>query len=238
MLLPYSWPMRWNTRSAPVRSTRTATPGYFASKALAIFSASGRSTEVYQTTLPSFFAASMSCGVTVLAGGAADVTFVEKAAPATSALEPISTSRREIRDPVIELSSMRGFLSFRPSISSFCQCAAALRRQMQPDGTALRNVLGRTGEYAQLRAVLHLNHIITAAPEKDLPHYGRGHDVFALSLRRRNRDVMRADRYGRRCTCLDCLAAAAQRCSRKVDTRRIETLTFDNVARADEACDE
>ena len=46
MLLEYSWPMRWNTRSAPVRSTRTATPGYFASNALAIFSASGRSTEV------------------------------------------------------------------------------------------------------------------------------------------------------------------------------------------------
>ena len=47
MWLPYSWPMRWNTRSAPVRSTRTAMPGYFASKALAIFSASGRSIEVY-----------------------------------------------------------------------------------------------------------------------------------------------------------------------------------------------
>src|SRR5580765_7897556 len=102
MLLPYSCPMRWNTRSAPVRSTRTATPGYFASKDLAIFSASGRSTEVYQTTLPSFFAASMSCGVIGLAGGAADMTFVEKAAPAMSALEPINTSRREILDPIID----------------------------------------------------------------------------------------------------------------------------------------
>jgi hypothetical protein len=46
MRLPYSWAIRWNTRSAPVRSTRTAMPGYFASNALAIFSASGRSTEV------------------------------------------------------------------------------------------------------------------------------------------------------------------------------------------------
>src|SRR5690242_1229262 len=101
MLLPYSWPMRWNTRSAPVRSTRTETPGYFASKDFAIFSASGRSTEVYQTTLPSFLAASMSCGVTVLAGGAADMTVVEKAAPATSALEPINASRREILDRII-----------------------------------------------------------------------------------------------------------------------------------------
>src|SRR5664280_1350358 len=68
MLLAYSCPMRWNTRSAPLRSTRTATPGYLASKALATFSASGRSTEVYQTTLPSFLAASISAGVIALAG--------------------------------------------------------------------------------------------------------------------------------------------------------------------------
>jgi hypothetical protein len=35
--------------------------GYFASKALAMRSATGRSTAVYQTTLPSFLAASTSC---------------------------------------------------------------------------------------------------------------------------------------------------------------------------------
>ena len=46
MLLDRSWAMRVNTRSAPVRSTRTAMPGYFASNAFATFSASGRSTEV------------------------------------------------------------------------------------------------------------------------------------------------------------------------------------------------
>ena len=46
MLLEYSWPMRWNTRSAPVRSTRTAISGYFASNAFASFSATGRSVEV------------------------------------------------------------------------------------------------------------------------------------------------------------------------------------------------
>jgi hypothetical protein len=34
------------------------TPGYAASKSLATFSALGRASEVYQTTLPSFFAAS------------------------------------------------------------------------------------------------------------------------------------------------------------------------------------
>src|SRR5471030_1221398 len=91
--------MRWNTRSAPERSTRTATPGYLASKALATFSASGRSTEVYQTTLPSFFAASIKAGVIALAGGAEERTRVENggvsAAPAASALEAFSTSRRD-----------------------------------------------------------------------------------------------------------------------------------------------
>src|SRR5215831_8031298 len=88
MLLPYSWPMRWNTRSAPERSTRTATPGNFASNALPTFSASGKSTDVYQTTLPSFFAASISCGVIAVAGGAADITLVENAEHMVSALEP------------------------------------------------------------------------------------------------------------------------------------------------------
>src|SRR4029077_20154282 len=106
MLLAYSWPMRWNTRSAPVRSTRTATPGYLASKDLATFSASGRSTEVYQTTLPSFLAASTSVGVMALAGGAADITLVENAALAASALEPISKSRRENFEPIIGVSSI------------------------------------------------------------------------------------------------------------------------------------
>ena len=46
MLEEYSWPMRWNTRSAPVRSVCTEIPGYFASKAFATFSATGRSVEV------------------------------------------------------------------------------------------------------------------------------------------------------------------------------------------------
>ena len=62
---------------------------------------------MYQTTLPSFLAASISAGVTAVAGGAADMTVVENAAPAASALEPISTSRREIFEPFIDVSSMR-----------------------------------------------------------------------------------------------------------------------------------
>src|SRR3569833_3901250 len=111
MFEPYSWPMRWNTRSAPDRSTRTAMPGYFASNDLPIFSASGRSTEVYQTTLPSFFAASMRAGVTALAGGAAESTCVENMLPAASALVPIIRSRREILNSVIAYPP--GFLDFR-----------------------------------------------------------------------------------------------------------------------------
>jgi hypothetical protein len=62
--------MRCSRRSAPLRSTLQDTPGYLASNALPICSESFRSIEVYQTTLPSFFAASISAGVTALAGGA------------------------------------------------------------------------------------------------------------------------------------------------------------------------
>src|SRR6478736_2139085 len=71
MRLAYSWPMRWNTRSAPVRSTRVVMPGNFASNDLAIFSATGRSIDVYQTTLPSRRAASTSCGVICEGSGGA-----------------------------------------------------------------------------------------------------------------------------------------------------------------------
>jgi hypothetical protein len=46
------------------------TPGYLASKALATFSASARSTDVYQENLPSFFAASISVGVILVAPAA------------------------------------------------------------------------------------------------------------------------------------------------------------------------
>jgi hypothetical protein len=39
----YSWPIRWKTRSEPVRSTWTRIPGYFVSKFFATASVSGRS---------------------------------------------------------------------------------------------------------------------------------------------------------------------------------------------------
>src|SRR5258708_23852424 len=95
MLLEYSCPMRWNTRSAPERSTRVAMPGYFASNAFATFSASGRSTEVYQTTLPSFLAASISACVTDSAAGACASTRVANALIAASAVPAFRMSRRD-----------------------------------------------------------------------------------------------------------------------------------------------
>src|ERR1700712_4297699 len=92
-LLAYSWPMRWNTRSAPVRSTRTSMPLNFSLKAPAIFSATERSTAVYQTTLPSFFAASINCGVIASAGGASARAGAANTAPSASAVEPFRMSR-------------------------------------------------------------------------------------------------------------------------------------------------
>src|SRR5215204_1207364 len=69
-------------------------PGYLASNALAMRSETGRSIDVYQTTLPSFCAAASRSGVTAAAGGAADTTRVPSALSA-SAVAPCSTVRRD-----------------------------------------------------------------------------------------------------------------------------------------------
>src|SRR3954465_5562109 len=86
--------MRWNTRSAPVRSTLTSMP-YFALNEPAIFSDTERSIEVYQTTLPSFFAASISCGVIASAGGAAARNGEANTVPSAAAVDALRTSRLE-----------------------------------------------------------------------------------------------------------------------------------------------
>src|SRR5262245_52818484 len=86
--------MRWNTRSAPVRSTRMAMPVSLASKVRAIRSDSGRSTEVYQTTLPSFLAASINAGV-IVDGSGACARIGEAGTVSASAPAPLSTSRRD-----------------------------------------------------------------------------------------------------------------------------------------------
>jgi hypothetical protein len=78
-----------------------AIPGYLASNARAIFSASGRSTEVYQTTLPSFLAASISAGVTVDGSGAAERTCAcagdQPKQPTAIALDALMRSRLVMR---------------------------------------------------------------------------------------------------------------------------------------------
>ena len=111
-LLAYSWPMRWNTRSAPVRSTRTSMPPNFSLKAAAIFSDTDRSIEVYQTTLPSFFAASISCGVMASGGGAAARAGEANTVPSASAVEPLSEALR--------ISRLESFCFFIASSLSFC----------------------------------------------------------------------------------------------------------------------
>src|SRR5450759_2842188 len=96
MLAAYSWARRWNWRSEPVRSIRTAMPGYFASKPRATRSDTGKSMAAYQTALPSFLAASMSAGVTGLDSGAA-ARAGRAAAPESSPVTPalIEAARKE-----------------------------------------------------------------------------------------------------------------------------------------------
>src|SRR3954463_7006670 len=130
-LLAYSWPMRWNTRSAPVRSARTSMPN-FALNAAPIFSETDRSIEVYQTTLPSFFAASISCGVMASAGGASAREGEANTVPRASAVEPFRISRREGIVFFIASSRFRFLLS--------AQCAAAVGRHRQPDFAALADI--------------------------------------------------------------------------------------------------
>ncbi len=185
MRLAYSWPMRWNTRSAPVRSTRTATPEYFASKVLATRSAAGRSSEVYQTTLPSFLAASIKAGVTELAGGAAaltEVACVEVAnAPAAIAAEPFRMSRLESSGFLIVVSSVHCSRAVSHSIFALCcwlcremQARAVAARRFIRSATgnrraadrarpgSLRNVLDRRRDHAQLGVVGGRHHIVAA----------------------------------------------------------------------------
>src|SRR5712692_1733313 len=240
MLLEYSWPMRVNTRSAPVRSTRTATPGYLASKERAILSASGKSTEVYHTTLPSFLAASIKAGVTALAAGAADLTDVASTLDAASAVAPLSTSRRENLGFFIVplLSNSCSVVAPAPRRSP-AQHPAALRRQVEPDRRALGDVLGRRGDDAQLRSIRGLDHVVAAVAEKDLPHDGARHHVLhRLRLAGPQPDDVLAHRDRAVGVGHELGAGAAQRRFAASDVIVVDRLALDDVAGADEAGDE
>src|SRR6476659_4327883 len=94
-------------RSPPERSTRMAMPGYLASNALPIRSATGRSTAVYQTTLPSFCAAAISSGVTFVgAGAAASAPRPDAGRASEAAARPCSTCRRDVLFAAISVSSI------------------------------------------------------------------------------------------------------------------------------------
>src|SRR5436190_9142387 len=154
MLLAYSWPMRWKMRSPPERSTRMAIPGYFASKALAIRSATGRSTAVYQMTLPSFRAASISSGVTLLATGAAANAVRSNWGRAIELAASPRTTRRRVTLPA----NMAQFLHF--PASSTHQRTTPFRLQNEPHGRAGGEVALRRGGDAQLCAVRCFDDIV------------------------------------------------------------------------------
>src|ERR1700710_2145234 len=115
----------------------------FALNAAPIFSETERSIEVYQTTLPSFFAASISCGVMASAGGAWARTREANTVPSASAVEPFRTSRLEILF----------FIAVLPFFLLSAQRAAALGWQREPDLGALGNGVGGPRDDPQRGAV-------------------------------------------------------------------------------------
>src|SRR3954463_5285755 len=104
----------------------------FALNAAPTFSETERSIEVYHTTLPSFFAASIGCGVMASAGGAWARNREPNPVPSASAVPPFRMSRLLI------------LFFIAISVQSSAQRAAALRRQRQPDlGAPGDGVVGR-----------------------------------------------------------------------------------------------
>jgi len=99
------WPMRWNTRSAPVRSTRTAIP-IFRLERLGQFLGDRQIGRGVVDDLASFFAASISAGVTGSGGGASANTRVENAAPARTAPVPLSTLRLESNSSCVSIACL------------------------------------------------------------------------------------------------------------------------------------
>src|SRR5437764_14028389 len=123
-------------------------------------------------TLPSFFAASINCGVIAVAGGAAARAGTANTVPIASAEEPLSTSRLEMIGVFMGFSPLSVLTSVvRDVVVSSAEHEAVLGRQMEPHGSALRNVLGRRGNHAHLRAVRNLHHIIAARSQKDLTRH-------------------------------------------------------------------
>src|SRR5438132_5462440 len=159
MLLAYSCPMRWKIRSPPDRSTRRSMPGYFASNALPRRSATGRSTAVYQTTLPSFFAASINSGVTLVGAGGATA----RAAPTGAVTARQSTSRAGVLSRRILPECI-----VTPLLGSRAERPAAVRWKSQPYGSARRETAVRRGDDPQLGSVSNLDEIVARVAQEDV----------------------------------------------------------------------
>src|SRR5260370_42702289 len=102
-------------------------PPKFSLNAAEIFSDTDRSIEVYQTTLPSFFAASINCGVIASAGGASARAGAANTVPSATALEAFSAPCK-----ISRLESFRFFIACSCSFLA-AQRPAALGRQREPD---------------------------------------------------------------------------------------------------------
>src|SRR5690349_4958810 len=211
--------MRWKLRSAPERSTFTETPGYLPSNSLATFSPSARSTEVYQTTLPSFLAASIRSGVIFSAAGADWAELIQPLA-ASAVAEPASTRRR-----VSFLVIVRFLLS-------------TFGRQTQPHLLARRDVLRRRCGHPKLRLVGERDRVVARRAEEHLAADDAAQPVPARRLGRRKLDLVLADRHRHGLALGERPPGRLERAAGDRDVRGIDRPALEDVAAADEAGDE
>ena len=168
--------MRWNTRSAPVRSTRTVMPGYLASKAARD---PLRQRQVDRRVVVD--GALFLRGLDQLrrdrlrrrAAAWARSTWAAGAnVPAATAADPCRTARLEIFGSLIVVLPLQIRSLGRTAFSrSTGKHAAAFRRQMQPHRRSRRDALGRRRDHADLRAVGDLDHVVAARAQEHLPHH-------------------------------------------------------------------
>src|SRR5262249_16388128 len=177
MRLSISWPMRWNTRSAPLRSTRTVMPGNFASNVLPNFSATGRAMAVWKARLPPFLAPATSSGVIGEASACALIGAANT--PAAIAVAACSTWRLEKR-PLLTVDSL--------STLSHPEQPAVARLDLFAHALDAGGILLHGFDLAQGLApglLLHLRMHRTHAAEIDDHLLALGREAIALEQPRR-----------------------------------------------------
>src|SRR5579864_9054405 len=174
--------MRWNTRSDPDRSTSTSIFGYAALKACAIASATLTSTDEYQTTLPSFAAASSIAGV-VSCASAGMATALHVSSP--------DISRRAI--PVIRLPPQGHPIVMRnPPPCSFGEAAAKLGVEAYANTRFGRQIHARGRCHQQFLS--DVDDIVAVASKIGLAaHDARQHVVRFARMRRQQLQIVRLD---------------------------------------------